>query len=371
MKLEDGRDLYFGLAYWKKRWVSVPFFYLPDGAITETGELARFKVTPLDGEKIEPVPTRENKALEKNADTVIETIVPWLWSEKALKKLCRENDLPLGWVTDRFPRKKRSTRTEVSRRETRKLPSLIPREYRAIRKELFKLNEQIAVAVEIVWHFNRILGKGGDFVTLEEVLRLQVHDVYPEQLDGSGCIRLFRSSTSCHLIVHILPPRLWKALCRLINEDSSFVFSTKNGGPYLPVQVDTCLKRAAKIAGFKEPITSASLRPPFDKKEVEKSAKRCQYDASVKPYFEPVNREEWEAICERIPRIVERRGRKAAHSSLDLLNAILYLFQRRCPIRKLPASFPSWRAVESQKRRWQKAGILDEIIALRKAKYPN
>ena len=369
MKLEGGRELYFVMAYWKKRWVSVPFFHLPDGAITKTGELARVKFTPLDGQEIEPLPKRENKALEKNAEVVQETIVPWLWPEKDLKKLCRENDIPLGWVTDRFPRKKRSTRTEVSRREARKIPSLTPREYRKIRKELFKLSEPIAVAVEIVWFFNQILGKEGDFVTLEEVLRLQVQDVDPESPDGFGCIRLFRSGMQCHMIVHYLPPRLWKALGRQINDHSVFIFSTRNRGPLLPVQVDTCLKKAAKRAGFKEPITSASLRLPFDKKKVEKVAKKYQYDASIKPYLEPVNTEEWEAICARIPRIVERRGRKASHDSLDLLNAILYLFQKRCPIRKLPVNFPPWRAVESQKRRWQNAGILDEIIALRKAKY--
>ena len=111
MKREDGRELFFGMAYWKKRWVSVPFFHCPDGAITETGELARFKVTILDGQKIEPLPKRENKALEKNAASVRETIVPWLWSEEALKELCRQNDIPLNWVTDRFPRKERRKST--------------------------------------------------------------------------------------------------------------------------------------------------------------------------------------------------------------------------------------------------------------------
>ena len=48
-------------------------------------------------QKIEPLPKRENKALEKNAASVRETIVPWLWSEKALKELCRQNDIPLNW----------------------------------------------------------------------------------------------------------------------------------------------------------------------------------------------------------------------------------------------------------------------------------
>ena len=205
-------------------------------------------------------------------------------------------------------------------------------------------------------------------MTLEEVVRLQVKDVDPDEPNGSNCISLFRSGTKCHMVVHYLPSRLWRAVCDQIKDDSVFVFSTKNGGPLLPVQVDACLKKAAKIAGFKETITSASLRPPFDKEQAEKSAKKYHHDASVKPYFEPIAIEEWKVICERIPGILERKGRKAIHNPLDLLNAILHLLQTRSPIRKLPVSFPPWRAVESQQRRWKRAGILDKIIALRKAK---
>lgn len=361
MKLEGGQELYFGMAYWKKRWVSVPFFHLPDGAITETGELARFKFTPLDGQKIEPLPKRENRALEKNAASIKETIVPWLWSEKALKELCRQNDIPLNWVTDRFPRKARHTESEANRREERKIPSLTPKEYGRIRKEIVRLNEQVAVVVEIVWYLNQILGKGGDFVTLEEVARLQVQDVDPDVPNGSNCISLFRSGTKCHLVVHFLPPRLWRAVCQQIKDDSVFVFSTRNGGPLLPVQIDACLKRAAKMAGFKETITSASLRPPFDKKQAEKSAKKYHRDASIKPYLDPVSMEEWSAICEQIPAIVERKGRKAAHNPLELFNAMLHLLRTQCPIRKLPKEFPSWRAVESQQRRWEKRGFSTKL----------
>ena len=242
---------------------------------------------------------------------------------------------------------------------------LTSKEYRKIRKELFKLNEQVAVIVEIVWYLNQILGKGGDFVTLEEVVRLQVKDIDPDEPNRSNCITLFRSGTKCHMVVHYLPPRLWRAVCEQIEDDSVFVFSTRNGGPLLPVQVDACLKKAARIAGFKEAITSASLRPPFDKKRAEKSAKKYHHDASVKPYFEPVSIKEWKVICKRIPGILERKGRKATHNPLDLLNAMFYLLQTRRPIRKLPAHFPPYGAVESQKRRWKKSGILDQIIALR------
>ena len=357
MKLEDQQELCFGIAYWKKRWVGVPLFHSPDASDSKTRGSSLMQ--------------RRNKALEQHMVSVKETIVPWLWSEKDLKKLCRDNDLPIRWVTDRFPRKGRNKITRVTRREDRKIRSLTSAEFRQIRQELVKMNKQVALVVGILWYFNSVLGKDGAFITLEEIIRLQVQDVSPEQADGSNWIRLMRTGTYCHLVVLPLPLSLWRSLSRQINENSAFVFSTKNGGPLLPVQIDGYLKKAAKIAGFKDPITSVSLRPSFEKKKIEKVARKYCYDASVKPYLESVGIEEWETICAQIPGIIERRGRKATYSPLDLLNAILYLERTRSSIRKLPLHFPRWRAVESQKRRWCKSGIFDAIIDLRKAKYIN
>ncbi|KKM02340.1 hypothetical protein LCGC14_1785420 [marine sediment metagenome] len=363
MKLKDGRNLYFGIAYWKKRWVSVPFFYLPDDAVTETGELARFKFIPQDKQKIEPIAKRENKALEKVPELVKETIVPWLLSDKKLKQLCRKNDLPLAWVTDRFPQRTIKKLKGVNRLENRKYPSLKSNEFRQIRKQLNKLYPQVGLIVSILWYLNNILGKGGSFVTLEEILRLQVQDISPESEASSNWINLNRPG---QFVVHCLPTQLWKSLCRQINDNSMFVFSNKYGGPLLSTQIDGYIKKAAKKVGFKESVTSLFLRPQFNKKKVERVAKKYNIDASVKNYLEPISLEKWDVICKQIPKILERKGRKFTHDPFDILNAILYRLRTRCSIRKLPSHFPPWRAVDSQYRRWKKTGIFEEILNLLK-----
>lgn len=362
----DVRELSFGIAYWKKRWVWVPFFHLPDNSMTESGELARFKFTPVDGQKIEPLAKRENKALEKVPSTANETIVPWFWSEKDLRQLCNDNNLPLAWVTDQYPREIRPGNEGINRRENRKTRSISSKEFRLIRKKLIKLDEQAAIIVGIIWYLNNSLGKAGGFVTLEEVVRMQVHDVFPDQQGCFHCISLFRSGARFSFVFHYLPPRLWKPVCRQINDNSPFVFSTRNGGPLKPVQIDAYLKKAAKNAGIIDPITSASLRPQFDKK-IKRIAKKYRRDASMKSYLEPVEAEEWKAIQGAVPGIQQRRGRKSVHDPLNLLNAILCHLKTRCPMRKLPHHFPPWDAVYSQYRRWKKNGILDAILSFRKA----
>ena len=360
------QKLYFGIAYWKKRWVWVPFFYRPDDFMTESDKLARLKFISRDWQKNDPLAKRENKALVKISNVANETIVPWLWSEKDLKQLCNENDLPLAWVTDRYPWKIHQVNEGINRRVNRKSRSVSPKEYRLIRKELIKFNKQAAIVIGILWYLNNSLGKGGGFVTLEEVVRMQVHDISPDQPDSFHCISLFRSGARSHLVGHSLPPRLWKSLCRQINDISPFVFSTRYGGPLNSVQIDTYLKKAAKNAGINDPITSASLRPQFDKK-IERIAKKYRRDASVKSYLEPVEVEEWKAIQGNVADIYQRRGRKSAHDPLNVLNAVLYHLKTRCPIRKLPQHFPRGDAVHSQYRRWKKNGILDAILSFRKA----
>ncbi len=254
MEPETGCEICFGIAYWEKRWVAVPFFHVPEDAINESGDLMRFKVTPLEGHIIESPPRRENRALETMV--VSESIVPRLWSEKALKQLCKRNDLPLAWVTDGFPRKKCRTSGDANRREDRKIKSLTPKEFRSIRRELDKLNKQAALIINILWFLNQSLGKGGGFVTLAEVVRLKADDISPENNDGSNWIQLIRTrGDRTHMVVHCLPPRLWKSLCSQIDETSPFVFSSRDEGPFLPGQIDSYLKRAAEKAGIKGTIT--------------------------------------------------------------------------------------------------------------------
>jgi hypothetical protein len=200
----------------------------------------------------------------------------------------------------------------------------------------------------------------GDFVTLEEILRLQVQDISPEKDVSSNWISLYRSG---HFIVHCLPPRLWKSICHQINDNSAFVFSNKFGGPLSPVQIDKYIKKAAKKTGcFEFSITSLYMRPQFNKQKVERISKKYHIDASVKSYLDSINSKKWDRICTEIPEIRNRRGRRCKYKPKDLLNAILYLHRNRCSIRKLPSNFPPWRAVDSQFRRWKKVGIFEKIL---------
>lgn len=121
MKEKKWEELSFRIAYWKKRWVAMPLFLLPPEARKPDGRCMQFEFVPTDGQTIEPLPQRENNALEKVS--VSEIIVPWLWSESALKQLCRRNDIPLAWVTDRFPRKNmRRTKASIGENAEKSSP---------------------------------------------------------------------------------------------------------------------------------------------------------------------------------------------------------------------------------------------------------
>ena len=344
----------------QRHWVLVPLFHLPEGALDEeTGQLRSFKVTILDGEPLGKLETRDSTpAMEKIARVIKACIIPRLWKEKSLKELCLRNDIPLAWVTDRFPRKKRGKGEDVNRREIRKNKPLLFSQFSKIRR---KLNKPTALILNILWYLNHSLEKGGGFITLEEILRLRIEAISPESEDGSNWIRLMRHGmTSTQLVVHFLPPRLWKTLCQQIHENSPFVFSNRYGAPLLPVQIEKDLKIAALAAGFKD-ITTLSLRPTFDKKREERIRKK---NAATQEHLEPVTSEEWKEICHHIPAIMVRRGRKSSHNPLHLLNAILHHMRTG----KYPFSCPSASAVESQHRRWKKGKILDAILEFRKSK---
>lgn len=348
--------------YYKRRWVMMPLLHLPNGAVNESGRLSLYKVTPLDNQKLGELKIRDpERAWKKISASAKEQIDPRTLSNKTLKEICSRVDLPISWVTDRYIRNPRQIRKSIYRREKRKIESLSSKKFRKLRKELYKLNKKSAIIADILWWFNRLLGRAGSFVTVESLLRLRIEAVAPDEGKGLNWIDLRRIG---HGACMPLPQYLWRALCKQINEDSPFVFSNKDGAPLLPAQVNRYLKRAAQQVGIKEEITSNSLRPPFRKKQAERCAKKHRVDALVKDYLELVGSKEWKQICKHIPCITTRRGRKSVHDPLVLLNAILHWQKTKCSIRKLP----NWRAVHAQYRRWKASGIFDEILDFRKRK---
>lgn len=55
------------------------------------------------------------------------------------------------------------------------------------------------------------------------------------------------------------------------------------------------------------------------------------------------------------------RGRKKAHSFLEILNAILYILTSGCQWRMLPKDFPPWKTVYHYFRLWALDGTLQTI----------
>jgi integrase len=364
MKLENGRELLFAQAYFNRQYVNVPLVHLPEDAITNEGDIAFFRFVPVDNPpKVDPLPMRESKAAKKYPAIAKVTIDPEELSDEDLKQLCKRNDIPLAWVTNRFSKKVNRSSGSSRRLEKRKITTITQDEFRKIIRELKKLNRQSAVIIEILWFFNSRLEEAGEYVTLEEILRVMVQDFSPEEEVRPAQICLKRHGKSSRIISHHVPEELGRSISKQIKRDSMFVFSNRHGGPLLTVKVDSELKIAAANAGVKN-ITSLSLRPKFDKSKVAKNAENHQKKVLLNDCPKQITEQEWEMICSRIPALNQSKGRKSTYSSRDILNAILYHLKEPCPLRKLPPLYPPWRAIDSQFRRWKKKGVLDEILGL-------
>jgi hypothetical protein len=366
MTLENERKLLFFPAYYKRRYVNVPLVHLPEEAITNDGDIVQFRFIPVDNPpKIDPLPLRESRAAEKYSAFQKVTINPEELSDKELKLLCKTNDIEISWVTDRFSKKASRAGSSHRRREIRKIRSLTHQEFEKIIVELEVLEKQSALIVSVLWFLNSSLKGGGAYITLEELLRALIHDFSPQEEGIPAQIRLKRFERNPHIASHYLPEKLGKSVLRQIKRNSMFVFSNRYCGPLLPVKIDSDLKKAAKKAGIKD-VTSLSFRPQYNRDEPKQNTKNYQKELELKDCLEQVSDQEWETIRKSIPTINERRGRKSTYQPRDLLNGIFYHLKNKCPLRKLPSSYPPWRAVDSQHRRWKKRGIIEAILNLRK-----
>ena len=81
----------FTIAYYKRRWVFVPLFYIPKDAYDEaTGELYRMRVTLMEGqEPLKPLKRRDSRRIKEEIGQIQKSQVPAVirsaW-EQALKK---------------------------------------------------------------------------------------------------------------------------------------------------------------------------------------------------------------------------------------------------------------------------------------------
>jgi hypothetical protein len=343
-------------AYYRKRWVDVPLRYIPPDAVDEEGEVHYYKFIPLDDTKLTPssTPERRNdtKAFLNICMQIKECLIPWMMSDNEIKRLCRKNShIPYLWVTGKVlkPRAPRKFNEVLASARKRKiLTNLSKQDFRRFYQCLKKISPKSALIAQILWYHNNLLYP--DYVTLEEVLRVQIKDISHEEA-LSRQVALHRP---CHETCILIPEALWNGLCRLISEKSCFVFTNKSGAPMEAVQVINHFKAAGKMAGIKGVVTSLSLRP---------SNLDYKAQARKKMYFDDVSIENWEVMLKRIPDLKPSRGCKSKHAPRWLLNGILYHFRTGCPWRKIPTPYPPGQAVHSQYRRWVTRGVFDTIIS--------
>lgn len=356
-KIEIDRNPPFAPAYYEGRWVGIPLFFKPvylpyEGFVN------------LEGASFEPIKRRNShEGWRLIMSSIQELIIPWLLPIKELKEICRKNDIPLEWVMGVFSLV--NSVFDRQRRENRCSSPLSQSHYREFIKCLEKINKQSALIAKTIWFFNRKLKRGGDFVTLEDVLKLKVEELSPEQDSQPHWIELQRCGVNGIPMVHWLRQDLWEQLSRQIPPEAVYVFHNKKGGPLRPTHINRHFSRAGMLVGLQHPVTSLSLRPAFNKKDIVPWEGTTNKKHSHKKHLQDVTTEEWEVICQRIPSVANRRGRKSIHCSRFILNGILHHLRTCCPFSELPSQFP-WQAVESQYRRWQEKGVLKAILSLRK-----
>lgn len=353
-------------AYHKGNWVLVPLLHMPKEAIDEDGKIHQHQLILLEEQS--PTISRPKRnsepAFEKISLSVKGRIDPEKLSDAEIKSLCTKNNIPLSWVTNRFKKDFERTKTQGHNRRTkRKCAILNGRGYTKFIKELNRISKQSTLIAKILWFLNKRLAKCFDYITLEELLRLQIGDVDPD--DGLGtCISLSRSNLSrSHLVGHFLPKHIWKALCKQIRADHLYVFSNKNGGPILPDTVNREFKEAGKAAGFKKPITSLSLRPmsPSNKSKKQPICIRGHSNEKLKE----ISVTEWRSLCQAVPALIKKQGRPSKYDQRIIFNAILYYLRNETSLRKLPSTFPPAKAIHSQYRRWRDSGVFEEVLIAR------
>lgn len=358
----------FTIAYYRRRWVFVPLFYIPKDAYDEnTGELYRMRVTLMEGqEPLKPLKRRDSRQIkEEIASTIRETILPWQVPIEEVKQLCVRNDIPFRWIVGKVgnsmmqqpaPENNEAESEQPIpgyKRRKRKTFILKGKEFRQFLVALKSIHKPSALIAQILWFLNNSLVDGGGFLTLQEVIRLTVDDVAPED-EEANWIRFCRSS---NMLVHYLPDYLWKELCKQARPNSWYVFSNQMGGPLLAMQIERYFAKASKKAKLNISVTSASLRPIVKAQRASRTRKVRRVNISPRV----VTDEEWDRIIPIISSSRSSAGKKSLYNPRVILNAILHHLTTDCPIRKLPKGNPPWKVVDSRYRAWKKNGVMQSI----------
>lgn len=342
----------FTLGHYKGRWVWIPLLYAPAESAKTPYGLQQFSFIPLAEEPIKDFLPYYNcdLAYKKIVDSIWKTIDPEKLSDKEVKQLARTNDIPLHWLTKRFPIRHYASHN-VRKSKLRKNKAISSSDFSKLKKVIKKIHPKLAVALEVVKYHNDLLGEAGGYVTLGEVLRAKLSDLHSGL--GTQSLSLSRSGKSVtHLTSIWMPRSLWKKLSSILDEESLYIFSTDKNIPLTTSQANVYIARAAKAAKLSTTVTSLSFRPA-----VNILAEEDSYGGIIA--------EKWDEICREIPELLQRKGRKSKYDLRIMLNAILYFHVKKAStIRGLPKEFPPYRAVHSQLRRWEKNEVLKKMLKI-------
>lgn len=75
-----------------------------------------------------------------------------------------------------------------------------------------------------------------------------------------------------------------------------------------------------------------------------------------------IHERQWRLIQDLFPPERKPQGGRPAVGNRIMLNAMLWVARSGAPWRDLPDHFPNWKSVYTRFRRWQQAGIWDEVL---------
>lgn len=72
--------------------------------------------------------------------------------------------------------------------------------------------------------------------------------------------------------------------------------------------------------------------------------------------------DQWEKLKDLLPPERKPQGGRPAIDNRKMLNAMLWVIRSGAPWRDLPEYYGSWSSVYTRFRRWEKAGVFDQML---------
>ncbi len=76
-----------------------------------------------------------------------------------------------------------------------------------------------------------------------------------------------------------------------------------------------------------------------------------------------LSEEQWAKLAPLLPPRKRSGAGRPAHDHRPILNGILWILRTGAPWRDLPERYGNWQTVYSRFRRWQRAGVWEQVFA--------